>query len=984
MGAGIIGTSIARRLASSGADVCLVERSGAAAGTSSAGEGNLLVSDKLPGPEISLALRGLELWRQLADRAGDAFEFEPKGGLVVAGNAEEMSALAELAGAQAAQGVKVELANTDGICALEPALSRRLVGGAFYPQDAQVQPMLAVDYLLKEMLRCGGHFVPGTEVLGWASTRPGAKLAVRTDRGDISVGRCVINAAGPWSGEVARRLGGHVQVQPRRGHILVTEPLPALVHHKVYEAGYVGSIHQQAPWTCSTVIEATASGTMLLGSSREMVGFSERPQVEVMAEIAARAISVVPVLGGVRLMRTYTGFRPVTPDRLPLIGPDLSVEGLVHASGHEGAGVGLAEVTAELVEAIVLARPTSIDLEPFFPGRPFPAEASETPLSRPVRPRAVTALPPPRPEVRGQATGRLDFDFEGRPLSAPAGATVAGALLQSGQVAWRTARQDKQRRGIFCGIGTCFDCLVDINEQKGLRACLTPLRAGDHVKWSASLGPGWPAAGKDGPRASGSGSVEADVAVVGAGPAGMAAALAATERGARVVMVDTSPMLGGQYFRQTLTEYPAQAAPAPLSRAPSVLPARFRRLTEDALVSTLLGREVWWAEEYPGGFRLGLSQDEPGLVHCRSLVLATGASELVLPFPGWELPGVLSAGAVQALLKSQNIALGPRVVIGGTGPFLLPVAASLARAGARVVVVEAARPGHDLGALSRLLGHPAKLAEAGGYLATLARHRAQVLMGHGFVRCEGTSKVERVVVARLGPDGRAVAGTEKAIAADAVGVSYGFVPRVELARQLGAQEQFALSFAGRPKHPGRQVVVGPDMATSVPGLFVAGELAGVAGAEVAELEGALAGHAAASFIGLPERPAPARPERGGRLARGRAFASVLGRLYPTGTGFTTRLSGRTIFCRCEQVPWSEVRAAIAAGANTAREVRNVTRCGMGYCQGRTCGPALQLSLAALTGMPMANVGDLHKRSVAVPVDLSRVAELAHPGAGAQG
>lgn len=970
VGAGLIGVAVAARLASAGLDVCVVDRAGPAAGTSSAGEGNLLVSDKLPGPELGLALRGLALWERLAARSEGAFEFDRKGGLVVAHEAGELAALSELARAQRAEGVRVEMVDGDRLVELEPALSPALVGGALYHQDCQIQPMLAVAFHLRELAHLGGRFVREAEVLGGRRSRGDTAMSVLTTKGTVSVGRCVVNAAGPWAAEVARRLGGEARVQPRRGHVLVTEPLPPLVRRKVYEAGYVGSIHEQGARACSSVVEATASGTMLLGSSRELVGFSTRTDMEVVAAVAARAIALAPVLAGARLMRVYTGFRPVTPDRLPIIGPDPAVPGLVHAGGHEGAGVGLAEVTAELVEAIVLGHRSPLDLAPFAADRFAGPHVVEDPSDDEPPPGWTPAWAPrspadPGPEggEEGPPTARAPrFTFDGRDLVAPAGMTLAGALLENGEVSWRSPRQGGQRGGVFCGIGTCFDCLVDVNDRRAVRACLTVVRDGDQVRSSASVGPG--AAHSDpAARPVAASDADADVAVVGAGPAGMAAALAAAGRRTRVLLIDSSPLLGGQYFRQPLSAVNRPAGGA--------LPPRFLRIQDQPDVTLLLGREVWSASAERSGFTLRLAAGEPGVARCRALVLATGASELVLPFPGWELAGVVSAGAAQALLKSQHVVVGRRVVVAGTGPFLLPVAASLSRAGAQVVVVEAARPRVDSRAAVGLLGHPGKVGEATGYALTLARHRARVLTGRAVVRCEGEGRVERVVVARLGPGWRPVAGSEETIEADAVAVSYGFVPRLELARQLGTTDLPV------PDHPARRVEAGADMAAGAPGLFVAGELSGVAGAEVAELEGAIAGQAAASFLGRPDpRPPAERRRLARRLERARAFARLLPALYPVRDGLLACLGEDTTFCRCEQVRWGEILAAVAEGATTAREVRGVTRCGMGYCQGRTCGPALQMALAALTGVPLDDVGDLHKRPVAVPVDLARVAGTA--------
>ena len=285
------------------------------------------------------------------------------------------------------------------------------------------------------------------------------------------------------------------------------------------------------------------------------------------------------------------------------------------------------------------------------------------------------------------------------------------------------------------------------------------------------------------------------------------------------------------------------------------------------------------------------------------------------------------------------------------------------------MVAEAAPARSAPRALPNLLGHPGKLREAAGYGLVLARHRVPVLTGWAVVRCEGDGRVERAVLARLG------ARLATAARSGPVGpCSTRSASRTGSSPASSLPTSSARPVLARPDRLAAGVATDAAMGTSVRGLFVAGELAGVAGAEVAELEGELAGHSAASYLGLADERGPLRSRRYfAASARGRAFTARLGALYPVPAGWTSGLGPSTVFCRCEQVPWGAVEAAIARGAGTAREVRSVTRCGMGYCQGRTCGPALQMAVSALAGRALDEVGDLHKRPVAVPVPLGRVA-----------
>jgi glycine/D-amino acid oxidase-like deaminating enzyme len=388
IGAGMVGASTAAALAAAGHRVVVVDRSGPLGGTTAAGEGNILVSDKLPGPELELALRSVALWQKFADEVGETggldaadvagraesvgggFEFEAKGGVVAAHDEAQLAALLELAERQRAAGVEVRPLDPRGLRDAEPRIGPELAGGAFYPRDSQVQPMKAALAFLGRARRAGARVVSGADVLA-LERHPGGEAAVLvTSRGRV-MAPVVVNAAGPWGGEVAARLGTSVPVWPRRGRILVTEPLPAgVIGHKVYEADYVGAVaSDSAALQCSAVVEGTASGTVLIGSSRDAAGFSAAPDPAALAEMARRAVRLFPFLAGVRAIRSYTGFRPASPDHLPIIGADAEVPGLFHATGHEGAGIGLAPATAELITALVAGTAPPVNPAPFAPGR---------------------------------------------------------------------------------------------------------------------------------------------------------------------------------------------------------------------------------------------------------------------------------------------------------------------------------------------------------------------------------------------------------------------------------------------------------------------------------------------------------------------------------------------------------------------------------------------------------------------------------------
>jgi glycine/D-amino acid oxidase-like deaminating enzyme len=295
-------------------------------------------------------LRSNELWRAIG-RELTGIELEAKGGLVVTESEAEQEALRAFASRQAG----VTATEVKDVRDYEPHLAPDLAGGMFYPQDMQVQPMLAA----AQLLRASG----ATVRLGVTVTAIQAGK-VLTEDGVIGADT-VVNAAGVWAG----RLGG-VPVMPRRGFILVTSRLPELVRHKVYAAGYVAAVESDdADLQTSPVIEGTKAGSILIGSSRERVGFDATMSLPVLRLLAAGAVRLFPVLKQARIIRSYKGFRPYTPDHLPIIGADPRVRGLYHACGHEGAGVGLAPITGKLIADQITGSATEVDMSPFRPER---------------------------------------------------------------------------------------------------------------------------------------------------------------------------------------------------------------------------------------------------------------------------------------------------------------------------------------------------------------------------------------------------------------------------------------------------------------------------------------------------------------------------------------------------------------------------------------------------------------------------------------
>lgn len=474
--------------------------------------------------------------------------------------------------------------------------------------------------------------------------------------------------------------------------------------------------------------------------------------------------------------------------------------------------------------------------------------------------------------------------------------------------------------------------------------------------------------------------VSADVAVVGAGPAGLAAAVAAAESGAAVVLVDAGAQPGGQFWRHR----PETVVPEQDGRGHHGwksyldLRARFDAARRRGRITYLPGLQVWMAQQiHPAqgddaGFTLrttptvAVAALEAGVgtqtVVARRLVLCPGGYDRQLPVPGWDLPGVMAAGGIQAFIKANGILPGKRFVIAGTGPFLLPVAANIAEAGGKVLaVLESSSPAAWLPHLRAAAGVPEKALEGAEYAAVFARHRIPYRTRSIVAEVLGTDHVSGVRTARVDADGRVRPGTERVYGdVDVVGFGWGFTPQMELPLSFGIQTRLDAdgSLVG---------VVDERQQSSVPGLFLAGEVTGVGGATLAVLEGLAAGTAAAGGTVLPEKTA----------ARHRRFAAAMHRAHPVPPAWQDWLAPETTVCRCEEVTARQLTdARESLGARDARTLKSFTRAGMGWCQGRVCGFAAACIGAGSGAAPTAeNLSGSAKRPLAAPVGIGELAAL---------
>ena len=435
------------------------------------------------------------------------------------------------------------------------------------------------------------------------------------------------------------------------------------------------------------------------------------------------------------------------------------------------------------------------------------------------------------------------------------------------------------------------------------------------------------------------------IIVVGAGPAGLAAAKSAANKGCQVTVIDSQPRGGGQYWRH-LTEVSGYKS----KRSSAYL----KELHQNKLITHITGAQVWSAEKLGDGYQLNyLQAGVEKKISAQKIILTTGAYDRTLPFPGWTTSGVMTPGGAQSLLKGHGVVAGKAIVVSGTGPFLLPVATALAKSGAHVEIIEAQSPLRWLLSPLALLLNPGKFPELIHYASAIVRLKIKVSFGSAVTEYkDGVAQVSQVR-SNLSIRKKNV----RSIKADVVATGWGFLPDVTLGGILGCAQTL----------DGDETVVfkvDSEQRSSAQNIWVAGEATGIGGADLALAEGAIAGLSAAGS----RIPAGLRWKRFTK----RLFAKALQRSYPVGRGWQEWLRDETVICRCEEVCSQEIIESVQElGAEDARTSKLFTRAGMGLCQGRICSRNVSDLVAGTTKCPVSRNERLaaSNRPIAAPISL---------------
>jgi D-hydroxyproline dehydrogenase subunit beta len=398
VGAGIVGAACALALAREGLRVLVLEAGFAGGGATAAAMGHLVVMDD-SAAQLALTAWSLRLWEEMSEDLPADCEYDPCGTLWLAATEDEMAPLRAKAATYGRHGVAAEVLDTASLAAAEPHLRRGLAGALRVPGDRVLYPPNAARHLLARAADHGAELRQGTPVVGIDS----GTVAVRGGRIATAI---VVNAAGA----AAARLTPGLPIAPRKGHLVITDRYPGLCHHQLIELGYLKSAHggaaegaaplhapadpatapiagSAAPAAGSVAfnVQPRATGQLLIGSSRELVGWDASLNRPLLARMIRGAVAFLPALAEVQALRTWTGFRPAPPGNLPLIGAWPGMPGVWIAGGHEGLGITTSLATAHLLTSLIAGRPPHLDCAPFTPHRPAarqppPAPASATPI----------------------------------------------------------------------------------------------------------------------------------------------------------------------------------------------------------------------------------------------------------------------------------------------------------------------------------------------------------------------------------------------------------------------------------------------------------------------------------------------------------------------------------------------------------------------------------------------------------------------------
>ena len=563
-----------------------------------------------------------------------------------------------------------------------------------------------------------------------------------------------------------------------------------------------------------------------------------------------------------------------------------------------------------------------------------------------------------------ESSSRIEFEFEGRLLYAFPGDSIAAALTSYGIIDLRVTSSGESR-GIFCGMGVCHDCLVDVDGNQNQRACMTKVKNGMRIFKQQFYGKYELKLSNQKEKNNGDTKVETpDVLIIGGGVGGMSAASIAAESGLDVILIDDRVSLGGQFSKQPT---PFHDATFISKTDPQIkLGKKLIKRMSSTGVKVLNGVQIW------AGFAersvLAIIEERNILFRPRKLIVATGAYERPIPIKGWTLPGVMTTGAVQSLLKTYNVIAGKEILIAGNGPFNLQVALELARAGASIVGISesAYKPGfNSIGPVIEMFrGSPKLVLQGIRYIKELKNYKIPIYYNYNLssVKQDGDG-LESTISQNSSSNG--FGGKEISFKSDIVCMGYGFLPSNILLCNLGCDHIY--------DSLRRQLVVNRtnDYETNINGVYAVGDCAGLGGAYAACEEGVIAGIHAVLSLGfkITKKQEDEYSISKSELKKHRTFQSGFRKLYSSKLPNYLDTQQDTYVCRCELVTMGHIRKEIQLGCLTIGEIKQRTRAGMGRCQGRYCGATLTAILVSETGRARSTIPEHRAQAPIYPLTI---------------
>jgi len=455
---------------------------------------------------------------------------------------------------------------------------------------------------------------------------------------------------------------------------------------------------------------------------------------------------------------------------------------------------------------------------------------------------------------------------------------------------------------------------------------------------------------------------EVELVIIGGGPAGVCAAIEAAKCGVQILLLDENPKLGGQIYQRlpdSLSITDQRQLGKDYSQGTQLLAELERYSDKCELLRDVL---VWGI--FPDKELAFLHDGKTEVLKAQRLILAEGAYDRPMPFPGWTLPGVLTAGAALRMVKAEKVLPGERILLAGTGPLQLALGAHLVEAGAKVVaILEASSLSDFWKQLPHFWGQWGVLKDGMDYLLKLSKARVPLLRGYAIIEAKGEGQVEQATYAKVDKNWQAIPDTKKSLEVDTVISGYGLIPSTRLTRLCGCRQKWHPYRGGWGPHHDEY------METTSPGIFTAGDCAGIEGAIVAKEEGRLAAIKICQELGyITQEDASRRYSSIHRKLRGlRKFEAALNNIFKIRRGLLGQITDDLIICRCEEVTAGKIRKVIAEGFTRLREIKVLTGAGMGPCQGRMCEPIIANIISMETKQPIEEVGFYSPRPPIKPV-----------------